>query len=101
MDNITTFDLDDEQLKDLRSRVKDFDNPIRYAVYHGLMRRKFLHWHDSSSDFYCNDMDGATLYKRYKFAKVIADATGLEYVKVAKLTIKNDKVRVVKYDYNE
>jgi len=106
------FDEDDlapltrEQIVELKRRNDDLENKVRFVVYDELpllRYRKWRLWHNSSDDIYCNELSGATLYKRYDFARAMRDViqkrrTARIFVKIAKVTIKNELLKVLKYD---
>lgn len=98
-------ELTREEIRELKRRAADFDNPIRYAVFSSFTHHmRWKVWHDSECDCYCNEIEGATLYKRYIFADAMrraleersSGANNRFYV--AKLTTKNERRRVLKYD---
>ena len=97
------FELSNEQLAELKRRQKDLDDPVRYVVYNSLMgkRRRWVMWHNAADDLYCFDIEEATLYKRYRHARTMADVIVLTNIYIAKITTKNKRLRVLKYDYHE
>ena len=99
-----------EQVKELRRRDKDFENPIRYVVYDEFFssrKRKWRLWHNSEEHIYCSDIAGASLYKCCEQARAVAAATHFDRLLgsnspirtcIAKITTKNNKRRILKYD---
>jgi len=117
-------DLTREEIRELKHRAADFENPVRYAVFHSFTpQMNWKMWHDAQQDVYCSDIEHATLYKRYEHAKaivdIITDSAHAEVVAdgmsdyaikkagiprrmyVAKITTKNNNIKVLKYDYYE
>jgi hypothetical protein len=98
---------EDEELspkfrRELERRITDAKNPVRYVVYSQLVPgsrwRLFL---DVSSDGYWNTVEKATLFKRERVAQIVAKAYSegkRRDLFVAKITTKNGKQRVLKYD---
>ena len=95
---------DDEELspewkRELKRRLTDAHNPVRYAVFsdisgHGRWRL----WLDVSSDCYGMTIDQATLFKREHVARAVAKACSEGKsgdLLIAKLTTKNGKRRVL------
>jgi hypothetical protein len=94
--------LSPQQLRLIKQRVADLDNPVRYAVFRCIGGRYCL-WLDVESDCSATDIEGATLFKREHAAVAVAKACSkgsrLPLLSVAKITIKNNKRRVVKYNW--
>lgn len=86
-------DLTSQQVREVRRRIKCYDDPVRYVVYSDIFskrrRRLFL---DVSNDTYrMGDWTGATLFRRERVARLVAKAysVGEKYVlRVARVTIK-------------
>ena len=101
-DKIQTEPMSREELRELKRRVADLDDPVRYAVFSdiGGMGRSRL-WLDVSSGCFGTTVDQATLFKCECAAKAVAKACSSgrrRDLLVAKITTKNDKIRVVKYE---
>lgn len=98
-------ELSPEWKRELRRRMADATNPVRYVVYSDIGGQgRWRLWLDVSSYGYGMSIDQATLFKREHVARSVAKA----YSKgrrtdllIAKITIKNDKRRVLKYDKPE
>jgi hypothetical protein len=92
-----------EQLREIRRRVQDHDDPVRYMVVSRLLPNWKL-WFDVESDCYCSDIDSGTAFKRRDQAAAVLRALGkgskarrardLELVRV---TTKGGKRRVLRY----
>lgn len=95
-------DLTPEEIQELKRRMADFKNPVRYVVYSQMLpKRRWLLFLDISSDTYCDQLDTATLFKQkhvaHAIVKVYSEGRKKDLL-VAKITTKGDKRRVLKYD---
>jgi hypothetical protein len=88
--------------RELKRRIADAENPVRYVVYPQLIPghrwRLFL---DVSGDGFWNTIQNATLFKREHVARSVAKAYSegrRTDLLVAKITTKNGKRRVLTYD---
>jgi hypothetical protein len=88
--------------RQLKRRIADAENPVRYVVYSQLIPggrwRLFL---DVSGDGFWNTIQNATLFKREHVAHSVAKAYSegrRRDLLVAKITTKNEKRRVLTYD---
>ncbi len=95
-------ELSPELRRELKRRIADADNPVRYVVYSQLLPagrwRLFL---DVSGDGYWNTIEKATLFKREHVARSVAKACSegrRTDLLVAKITTKNGKRRVLTYE---
>ena len=93
--------LTQDQIHELKRRIKDHENTVRYVIYSEIIPdgrwRLFL---NISDDTWCDDINTATLFKREHIAKAVIDkySEGRQKdLSVAKITIKNDKRKVLKY----
>jgi hypothetical protein len=94
-------ELTQGQIHELKRRIKDLENLIRYVIYSEIIPngrwRLFL---NISDDTWCDDVNTATLFKREHIAKAVIDkySEGRQRdLFIAKITTKNDKRRVLKY----
>ena len=94
-------ELTQDQIRELKRRIKDHDNPVRYVIYSDIIPngrwRLFL---DISDDTWCDDIITATLFKREHVAKAVIEkySEGRQRdLSIAKITTKNDKRKVLKY----
>lgn len=101
---------EDEELspafrRELERRIADAKNPVRYVVYSQLVPgRRWRLFLDVSSDGYWNTIEKATLFKREHVAHVVAQAYAERRrtdLLVAKITTKNGKRRVLKYETSQ
>jgi hypothetical protein len=88
--------------KELKRRIADAENPVRYVVFsdiggYGSWRL----WLDVSGDGFWDTIENATLFKRERVARAVALAYSEGRTRdllVAKITTKNGKRRVLKYE---
>ncbi len=101
---------DDEELspewkRELARRVADVRNPVRYVVFSDIGgKARWRLWLDVSSDGYGMSIDQATLFKREHVARAVARAYSegrRNDLLIAKITTKNGKRRVLKYEKPE
>ena len=88
--------------RELRRRLADSQNPVRYVVFSdrgGLGRWRL--WLDVSGDGYGMTLEQATLFKHEHVARAVAKAysAGRAHdLRVAKITTKGGKRRILRYD---
>lgn len=94
-------DLSPAEIRELKSRIKDHDNPVRYVIYSDLLPngrwRLFL---NVSDDTFCDQLERATLFKREHVAHAVARACSERRKRdllVAKITTRNDQRKVLQY----
>ena len=99
------LELSPEEIRELKRRVKDLDDPVRYVIHSDLLPagrwRLFL---NVSDDTWCDDINTATLFKRYRYARAVMH----EYCEgkrdnlfIAKVTTKNNRRKVLKFRWSE
>ena len=95
------LELTRDQILELKRRIKDLENLVRYVIYSEIIPkgrwRLFL---NISDDTWCDDITTATLFKRQHIAKAVVESYSekkRKNISVAKITIKNDKRKVLKY----
>jgi hypothetical protein len=88
--------------RELRRRIADADDPVRYVVFSDISGRgRWRLWLNVSDDGYGMSIDQATLFKRKAVALAVAKAYSLgrkNRLHLAKITTKNGKRRVLKYE---
>jgi hypothetical protein len=98
-------ELSPEWKRELRRRVVDARNPVRYVVFSDIGGSgRWRLWLDVSSDGYGMSIDQATLFKREHVARAVARAYSegsRNDLLIAKITTKNGKRRVLKYEKAE
>jgi len=94
-------ELTQDQIHELKRRIKDLENPVRYVIYSEIIPngrwRLFL---NISDDTWCDDINTATLFKREYIAKAVTEkySEGRQRdLSIAKITTKNHKRKVLKY----
>jgi len=95
-------ELSPEWKRELKRRVADVQNPVRYVVFSDISGKgRWRLWLDVSSDGYGMSIDQATLFKREHVARSVAKAYSKgrrNDLLIAKITTKNGKRRVLKYE---
>jgi hypothetical protein len=98
-------ELSPEWKRELKRRVDDSINPVRYAVFSDITGKGLWRlWLDVSSDCYGMSIEQATLFKREHVAQAIAMVYSEKRrndLLIAKLTTKNGKRQVLKYELNK
>lgn len=88
--------------RELRRRIADANDPVRYAVFSDISGRgRWRLWLDVSDGVYGMSLDQATLFKRKAVAQAVAKtyASGRKNrLHLAKITTKNGKRRALKYE---
>ena len=94
-------DLSPAEIRELKSRIADLHNPVRYVIYSDLLPngrwRLFLNVSDGT---FCDQLDTATLFKREHAAQAVAIACSERRHRdllVAKITTRSDKRKVLQY----
>ncbi len=92
---LRSHSLDDEpltkaQVRELRRRVADLDNPIRYLLVSQIAPRFKLYYNVADDHYVMNEPQGGTLFKRRKAALAVRQLLG-PGVKVIRCTTKRDK----------
>jgi len=95
-------DLSPEQWRELRRRLADSRNPVRYVIYSDLLPRgRWRLFLNVSDDTFCDQLDTATLFKRknvaMSVAKLCSDGRKRDLL-IAKITTKNGKRKVLSYE---
>ena len=88
--------------RELRRRSADADDPVRYAVFSDITDRgRWRLWLDVSDSVCGMSLDQATLFKRKHTAQAVAksySAGRKNPLLIAKITTRNGKRRVLKYE---
>ena len=94
-------ELTRDQILELKRRIKDLENLVRYVIYSEIIPngrwRLFL---NISDDTWCDDINSATLFKRQHIAEAVIGKYSegrRREISISKITIKNDKRKVLKY----
>jgi hypothetical protein len=95
-------EISPELRRELKRRLADVHNPVRYVAFSDITGDgRWRLWLDVSSDGYGMSLDQATLFKREHVARAVAKAYSegrRSDLLVAKITTKNGKRRVLKYE---
>ena len=88
--------------RELNRRLADAHNHVRYVVFSDIIGNgRWRLWLDASGDGYGTSVDQATLFKREYVVRAVAKAYSegrRNDLLIAKITIKNDKRRVLKFE---
>jgi hypothetical protein len=68
--------LSPAQIRELRRRVRDSRDPIRYMLVSEFSRRFILYYNVSDDVYIMNDPSGGTLFKRLKTAQTVKKLLG-------------------------
>ena len=95
-------ELTPEERRELRRRIRDHENPVRYVLFSDILPgRRWRLFLNLSDDTFCNDLDTASLFKRKHIALAVAEAwtEGRNRdLLVAKITIRGGKRKVLQYE---
>jgi hypothetical protein len=69
-------DLSPSQIRELRRRVADLKDPVRYLVVSGFGRRFALYYNVSDDVYVMNNPSGGTLFKRRNAALAVKQLLG-------------------------
>jgi len=98
-------ELPPEWKRELKRRVADLRNHVRYVVFSDIGGKgRWRLWLDVSSDGYGMSIDQATLFKREHVARSVSIAYSQgsrNDLLIAKITTKNGKRKVLKYEKTE
>ncbi len=93
-------DLSPAFKRELRRRMADANNPVRYVVFSDVLPGgRWRLWLDVSHDGYGMSIDQATLFKRKSVAEIVAKAYSSgkkNRLSIVKITTKNGKRKVLK-----
>jgi len=79
-------------IRELKRRVRDSRDPVRYMLVSEFSRRFILYYNVSSGMFAMNDPSGGTLFKRREAAEAVKKVLG-RGSSIVKYTIKGGKLR--------
>ncbi len=85
-------ELSPAEIKELRRRVRDSRNPIRYMLVSEFTRRFVLYYNISDDVFAMNDPSGGTLFKRREAAESVKKLLS-SGVSIVKYTTKGGKLK--------
>jgi hypothetical protein len=82
-------------IREIERRVNDSRDPTRYIIVSVLLpgpRRRWELFYDLADDMWAMDVQGATLFKRKRTARVVAELLGDRYEVIEVRLGKNRKV---------
>ncbi|OGI47672.1 MAG: hypothetical protein A2151_03220 [Candidatus Muproteobacteria bacterium RBG_16_65_34] len=83
------------QVREIRARVKDFDDPVRFVIASQFSRKFVLYYNVSSDTYAMNDISAATLFKRRRAAEAIRKLFGPNDCLLEVRVMKNSSVKRV------
>lgn len=93
------FSISLEWGKEIKRRVREAENPIRYIITSALSRRFVSYYNVSTDTFAVNNPEYGTLFKRQEVAACVAEILGPGYA-VVKFTTRNGVLkRLSPYQY--
>lgn len=84
--------LSKEWIREIKRRVRDAEDPVRYMVASEFSRRFVLYYNVSSDSFVMNSPEHGTQFKRREIAERVKQLLGKRHTLV-KFTTKNGKLR--------
>lgn len=84
--------LSEKWVKEIKRRVREAEDPIRYMIVSEFNRRFVLYYNVSSDSFVMNSPEHGTQFKRREIAENVARLLGKHHALV-KCTTKNGKLR--------
>ena len=84
--------LSKAELRELKRRVRDLDDPIRHMLVSEFSRNFILYYNVSSDTFVMNEPAGATLFKRLRAARAIKRVLG-RGISIVKYTTRAGKLK--------
>jgi hypothetical protein len=84
--------LSKEWLKEVKRRVQEAEDPIRYMITSEFSRRFVLYYNVSSDSFVMNSPEHGTQFKRHEMADRVAKVLRGRY-EVVKFTTKNGMLK--------
>lgn len=64
------------QVREIRARVKDFDDPMRFVIASQFLRKFVLYYNVSDDTYAMNNISTATLFKRKRAAETVRKLLG-------------------------
>ena len=84
--------LSSEWIRELKRRVKDSRDPVRYMLVSEFSRKFILYYDVSTDTFAMNDASRGTLFKRREIAESVKDHLG-QGIALVKFTIKGGRLK--------
>ena len=89
--------LSPAQIRELRRRIRDSRDPIRYMLVSEFTRRFILYYNVSDDVYAMNDPSGGTLFKRLKTAQTVKKLLGRGTAIVKYTTVRGKLKRLSPY----
>jgi hypothetical protein len=83
--------LSPEWIRELKRRVKDSRNPVRYMLVSEFSRKFILYYDVTSDTFAMNDASRGTLFKRREVAESVKTHLG-KSIALVKFTVKGNRL---------
>ncbi len=84
--------LSPEWIRELKRRVKDSRDPVRYMLVSEFSRKFILYYDVTSDTFAMNDASRGTLFKRREIAESVKDHLG-QGIALVKFTVKGGRLK--------
>lgn len=84
--------LSPEQIRELKRRIRDSDDPVRYMLVSEFSRRFILYYNVSDDVYVMNDPSGGTLFKQLKAAQSVKKLLG-KGTSIVKYTTERRKLK--------
>ena len=84
--------LSPEWAREIKKRVRDIENPVRYIITSALSRRFVSFYNISTDTFVVNKPEGGTLFKRRELAARVAEILGKGHT-VVKFATRNGALK--------
>jgi hypothetical protein len=91
-DDVEDHQLSPEWIRELKRRVKDSRDPVRYMLVSEFTRKFILYYNVTSDTYAMNDASRGTLFKRREIAESVKAHLG-KGVALVKFTVKGDRLK--------
>ena len=72
------LELQPEQIRELKRRVKDMEDAVRYVIHNDFLPAgRWRMFFNVSDDTWCDDINTATLFKRARYAWAVIQRLGI------------------------
>jgi hypothetical protein len=91
-ENVKDHRLSPEWIKELKRRVKDSRDPVRYMLVSEFSRKFILYYDVTTNTFAMNDVSRGTLFKRREIAESVKAHLG-KGVALVRFTVKGGRLK--------
>ena len=91
-EDVEDHQLSPEWIRELKRRVKDSRDPVRYMLVSEFSRKSILYYNVTSDTYTMNDPSRGTLFKRREFAESVKAHLG-KGVALVKFTVKGGRLK--------